>query len=277
MYNLSVKFILSLIIIISLLEISLTVYLTYWRHYFWDAVSLKDLPSFIYYLIIFSAVALSDCVLSAYSGYARTILSIKWRKILNKRFFFSFSYNKIDNLNQRIQEDCKEYPLLFINLTVGVSKAIVYTVIFSAILILEFNYLFLIALFSYAIISTFIAKKIANPLIKLNYDSQSAEATYRNELNKMNFKECIFIMLGLARKSKHLQYFQSFYGQLSVIIPLLTIAPYYFVTKMTLGGLMQANSVMINILDQCSYGINSFETINRLLSCKKRLKECKII
>jgi ABC-type uncharacterized transport system fused permease/ATPase subunit len=84
-------------------------------------------------------------------------------------------------------------------------------------------------------------------------------------------------MLGLAKKQKHLTYFQQFYGQLGVIVPLLIIAPLYFSSGMTIGTLMRFNSLGATILDNMSYGINSFGLINRLISCRKRLKEVNIL
>jgi putative ATP-binding cassette transporter len=81
----------------------------------------------------------------------------------------------------------------------------------------------------------------------------------------------------LARQTKKLNYFQQFYGQVAVIIPICVLAPSYFAAAITFGVLMQAVSIMSTVLDNLSYGINSFGEINRLLSCKRRLKEAGVI
>ena len=103
------------------------------------------------------------------------------------------------------------------------------------------------------------------------------EASYRADLTEINFRECIAVQFNLAKKLKHLQYFQSLYGQLGVVIPLIIIAPAYFTTGMLLGSLMQANHMMGTIADNLSYGINNFEVFNKLLSCHRRLKELTVI
>ncbi len=277
MYKFGIKLNLTLITILTIIEISGAAYLTEWRHVFWDAVSLKDVSQFLYLISLFTVIALGLCVVDAYAGFTRNILAIKWREILNSRFQNLKQKIKVENYNQRVQEDCKEYPNLVLTLIIGTIKAAVYVVVFSILLSIFFSYKYLIIIAIYSILSTVLAKFIAKPLIQLNYDHQKVEATYRNFLHVPNFKECIFVMLGLAHKTKRLQYFQTFYMQISVLIPLLIIAPQYFTTALTLGALMQANSTMSTILDNSSYGITSFDSINKLISCRKRLKECDII
>lgn len=184
---------------------------------------------------------------------------------------------KIENLSQRLQEDCSKYPDLVMIIGYGVARASVYLIVFSVTLIIEFNVYYLLLISGYAIIATGIARAIGHPLIKLNYQAQQTEASYRNKLSAPNFKECLLIQLRLAKKLKHLQYFQSLYGQLGVVIPLIIVAPAYFGSAMLLGSLMQANSIMSTITDNLSYGINNFDVFNRLLSCRKRLQEISVL
>lgn len=264
--------------IFSILEIGMALYLTSWRESFWNDISNKNATGFITQLVIFSAVALAICFVSGFSGYLSNLTSIKWREKLNsKAFSVCESTHSIENLNQRIQEDCMSYPDLVLNLAIGGIKALMYIIVFSISLMLYFHWWYLSILIAYTIIGSILTNYIAKPLIHLNYEQQRAEASYRNDLTITNFKDCIFIMLGLAKKQKHLTYFQQFYGQVGVVLPLLIIAPTYFHSAMTIGLLMRFSSLSSTILDNMSFGINSFAMINRLLSCKRRLKEAKIL
>lgn len=262
--------------VLGILEISLVLYLTWWREIFWNYVAVKNMEGFIEYLIIFTVVALALCVIVASATYMSTRAAIKWREILNERAHVH-KRSTIENVNQRIQEDCSKYPDFVMTIGYGVARAIAYLVVFSIALCAQFSWVYLVLIAGYAIIATGIAKSIGNPLIKLNYQAQQTEATYRNRLSAPNFKECLLIQLSLAKKLKHLQYFQSLYGQLGVVIPLIIIAPAYFTTTMLLGSLMQANSMMSTITDNLSYGINNFDIYNKLLSCRKRLKELGVL
>jgi len=266
----------ALLISFAILEIGLALYLTVWREHFWNAVSTKQSLDFIHQLIIFTGVALVICFVSGFSGYLVLLTAIKWRQLLNDKAF-AIRESRIENMNQRIQEDCMTYPDLWLNLAYGTLKAVIYIVVFSVSLVLSFSWVFLGILLAYSLIGTGLTHYIARPLIHLNYEQQRLEATYRNNLTINNFEDCIMIMLRLAKKQKHLTYFQQFYGQLGVIVPLLIIAPSYFTTGMTLGALMRFNSLSSTILDNMSYGISSFSSINKLISCRRRLKEANIL
>lgn len=265
--------------ILGAIEILILLYLTMWRKIFWDYVASRDLHNFIHYLIIFAIVALILCIVNASDGYAISLASIKWREKLTGKAVTLTKYKniEIDNVSQRIQEDCKEYPALALSVGFGTVKAFLYILVFSASLIYNFSLWWLLVISTYSIVSTFIAKKIGFPLISLNYQSQRAEATYRNNITDVNFKDCIVIMFGMASKLKHLQYFQSLYGQVGIIIPLIIIAPAYFAYKISFGQLMQANSTMGTISDNLSFGINNFDNINKLISCRRRLKEMGVL
>lgn len=258
------------------IEIALVLYLTTWREIFWNYVAAKDLEGFILYLGIFTVVALCLCVITASATYLATKAAIHWRVKLNEKGL-ALKHLSMENTNQRIQQDCSDYPNLVVNIVYGVVRSIVYCVVFSIALSIQFTIMYLLLISAYAILSTYIARKVGHPLISLNYQAQQVEATYRNSLTVRNFCECLQVQFSLARKLKHLQYFQSLYGQLGVVIPLIIIAPAYFSTGMTLGSLMQANSIMSTISDNLSYGINNFDVFNKLLSCRRRLLELGVL
>lgn len=264
------------LILFAILEIGLALYLTTWREHFWNAIALKQGSEIVAQLSIFTVVALVICFVSGFSGYLVSLTAIKWREHLNAKAF-AIRDSQIENINQRIQEDCMSYPDLVINLSYGTIKAALYVIVFCTALLHGFAWVYLPLLLGYSLIGTWLTKHIATPLIVLNYQQQCVEATYRNGISSDNFLKCIFIMLGMAKKQKHLTYFQQFYGQVGVILPILLIAPIYLSTGMTIGTLMRFNSLGGTILDNMSYGISNFAAINKLLSCRKRLLEAKII
>lgn len=264
------------LIIFAIVEIGLALYLTVWREHFWDAITAKQHVEFVSQLGVFLGVALVCCFVSGISGYLVSLTSIKWRGILNTRAF-AVRESRAENVNQRIQEDCARYPELMLNLGYGTCKAVMYVIVFSISLVISFNAWFLLILLCYTILGSFVTSLIAKPLIKLNYEQQRAEATYRNSLTINNFSDCISLMLGIAKRTKRLTYFQTFYMQIAVVIPLLMISPTYFSTTMTVGTLMRFNSLGGTILENLGYGISSWGSINMLISCKRRLKELGVI
>ena len=266
----------TLMALLAVVEISLALYLTEWRHVFWDIVANKQASMFLYKIVEFTLIALFLCGISAWSTYISSICAIKWRKTLNSAAY-KITDSSAENLNQRIQDDCRKYPQLFLTLVFGFGKALVYVLVFSVALCVSYDYTYLLIVASAGVTATVVARWVALPLIRLNYIKQVAEATYRNDLTKTNFVKCVDIMFELARKTKKLQYFQVFYGQIGVIMPIIIVAPAYFASALTLGALMQAVSIMGTLVDNLSYGINSFDGINKMLSCRKRLQEIGVV
>ncbi len=263
------------IVFLSMLEIALALYLTEWRNTFWTYVEQRNFHGFCIQICIFTVAAVIFCLINSYSSYFMTLCAIKWREILNAKAVLVIS--KAENLGQRIQEDCKSYPDLFLGLVFGLGKSIVYILVFSVSLAINFNLIYLGIIIIYASVSTIVARRIAEPLIKLNYTTQQAEATYRNEITSINFSNCIQIMTGMAIKTKRLAYFQTFYGQIAVVLPIIIASPAYFNGALTLGALMQVTGTMGTITDNLSFGITSFNLINKFKSCQKRLREIEVI
>lgn len=272
--GLNKKYIIGLILLISL-EIAGVSFLAVWRAWFWDAVSNKDLHLFIKYLIEFTVCALGLVFVSGYKGYIINFSSLLIRTALTKKALSNI--NKVEGYQQRIQEDCNQYPLLSISLISSLGSSIVQTIIFSSIVIYQSSLHNLLYVVLYTIIGTYIASKIAKPLIDLNYSNQVAEAAFRQELTEESYAKVYKSNWSIFIRLKYLQYFQAFFNQITIIIPLLILSSSYFSGILTFGVLMQLVSCISSVIDQGSYFVNNFDGINRWLSCKKRLKESGII
>ncbi len=131
----------ALITALSILEIALALYLTFWRHTFWDYIVAKNLHGFYTYIVIFTLVAITICIVTAYITYLSTLAAIKWREKLNA-VAIQKQHVSIENVNQRIQQDCDDYPTLVLDLLGGAAKAVLYVVVFSATLVYEYSYIY---------------------------------------------------------------------------------------------------------------------------------------
>lgn len=269
------KFIIWLVIFAAI-EIGLSLYLTVWREAFWNATATKESVTFCNQLLVFLGVALAAGFVSGFSNYLVQLSTIEWRKILTHKALL-LKDSEVENISQRIQEDTQKYPELILTLAFGTTKALFYILVFSISIAVSFAWWYIPILLCYTLLGSFVASYIAKPLIKLNYSQQRAEATYRSNLSISNFQDCVLLMFGIAKRTKYLNYFQYFYMQVAVIIPLVIVAPIYFGSTMSVGALMRFNSLGNQILDSSGYGIQSWGSINMLLSCRKRLKEVGII
>lgn len=270
---------LTLLIILECLFIS---FIGIWREYFWQSVVSHDYLKFSLYLGYFSIAALLACLVNGYSQFIQNYLSLILRHRLTKKAFkmsqdMSLECRKIENLEQRIQDDCFSYNTLKIGLLVGGIRNTMVFLVYSSILIYQLSLGYLILPILYAIIGTIIAMRIARPLINLNYINQNFEATFRRFLTRLNYAKVHRNNYNLFKTTKYLAYFQSFYSQITIIVPYLLLAPAYFSLKITFGVLMQCSSSINQIIDCLSYGIQSFNDFNKFLSCRKRLIEIGVL
>jgi putative ATP-binding cassette transporter len=201
----------------------------------------------------------------------------------------------IDNPDQRIQEDVRKYTETTYTLTIQMIAQISSLVSFSVILWnLSANLpipgtdtmlpgmLFWIALV-YAGIGTILAHFIGRRLIRLNYEQEKYEANFRYLLARLReFNEPIALLRGeptekhrlggsfrrvatnymeIIGVAKWLNAFTSFYGMANSVIPIVILAPFYFLDKITLGVLFQTASAFGRVDAALSFFIDRYATL----------------
>lgn len=201
----------------------------------------------------------------------------------------------IDNPDQRIQEDVRKYTETTYTLTIQMIAQISSLVSFSVILWnLSANLpipgtetklpgmLFWIALV-YAGIGTFLAHMIGRRLIRLNFEQEKYEADFRYLLARLReFNEPVALLRGeptekqrLGSRFKHiarnymeivgvakwLNAFTSFYGMANSVIPIVILAPFYFLDKLTLGVMFQTASAFGRVDSALAFFIDRYSTL----------------
>lgn len=268
----------AILIGLCLLDMSGVAYLVQWREHFWDAVSNKHYDVFLHLIVIFTAVALSLCAIGGLETYTQNKIALNWRRVLTRKVLklepVKFC---VEGISQRGQEDCRDYPLLFMDLIRQIGMQSIMIIYFIVVIMQNTAYLFILIPIVYSIISTGISYWIAHPLIKLNYVNQVLEAAFRQSLSKLDYGRVHRNNHKMFTKTKHLNYFQYFYGQISVIFPYIILAPMYFSGAIIFGVFMQVASTISHLTDALGIILGNFDKINKYLSCRKRLKELGVI
>lgn len=270
------KWIIVLLIVLAMLELGGVGFITYWRQWFWQAVQDKQYHLFWIYIMQFSGAALALCLISGYSSYFINRLSNLYRSEMTHSALEHLEPD-LENYNQRIQEDCKIYPQLSIGLIRLFLSAIVQIGFFLFVICQSLPFWYCLVPIAYSIIGTLFASRVAKPLVKLNYDVQNLEASFRNDLTIVRYLPTSALNVVMFKVLKRLTMFQSFYNQITVIVPYLLLSPLYFTGGMHFGVFMQVSSTFNSVTDQFSGAINSFSDINQYLACRRRLKECRIL
>ncbi len=211
----------------------------------------------------------------------------------------------MDNPDQRIAEDLRLFVEMTIRLGIGLLSAVVMLASFTIILwnlsgdltvlgIAVPGYMFWVALV-YSGVGSWLTHVVGRRLIDLNFNQQRFEADYRYSLVRLrensegvalyrgeplelaNFRERFAQVVGnwwgIMRKTKQLNWFTSFYFQLSVPFPYLVAAPRYFSGAVTLGVIFQVASAFRNVQSSLSWFIDNYSdfatwkaTVDRLTS-----------
>lgn len=203
----------------------------------------------------------------------------------------------VDNPDQRISDDldnfCERTMLLFFGLVNSVSTLVSFSVILwglSATLPLTLGdqqyfipgFLFWGALV-YAVLGTWLTHLIGRALIPLNFQQEKVEADYRfnlmrlrenlesvalyggedveNDRLRARFRLVIGNFHRIIRTGFKVDMFNAGYSQVSVIVPYLVVAPFYFATRMPFGQLMQIGNAFGRVQDALSFFIDSYQNI----------------
>lgn len=309
---------LSLIILLSVLEVYMSVRLNKWNVTFYNAIQNYDKPAFLKALFQGTYIILLYVLTMLLGYYFNSILEIKWRKWLTHfyldNWFTSKAYYKVrftktrlENPDQRISEDIKEFINLTLSLSLGLFRSVMSMGSFVVILwglsgnfkFNLFNYHFYIPGYMvwiailYAFLGTYITFKIGQPLIKLTYEQQMYEADFRYNLVRVrehaehivsykgdaaekkiitkDFDNIVGNFMQSLRRNLKINMFNFVYMQVSNIVPTIISAGRYFSKEITLGNMMQINSAFGQLQFSIAYFVFAYSSVANWRAVTDRL------
>ena len=302
---------LAVVISMNFAMVYLLVKLNEWYKVFWDAMQNYEKENFWSLIGKFMAIAFCYIFIFVYAVYLRQMLQIKWRTWMTNNYLREWmdgqTYYRLqdatDNPDQRISEDIGQFVNLTLLLIIGFLKELTTLAAFGIVLwelsgsitiagLVIPGYMFWFS-FVYSVVGTFLAHKVGRKLIDLNFYQQRYEADFRFSMMRvrensesiafyrgesaemegfgLKFSNVIKNYWQLMKKTKHLNFYASSYGQLAVIVPLIMAAPRYFSKEIQMGGLMQISSAFSRVQDALSFFVNSYDTLANLAAVINRL------
>lgn len=297
------------VLALTIILVGFDVAFNYWSNYFYNALQEYNMHAAIRLLIVFFILAAIYIVVAVYRYYLSQLLTLNWRRWLTDQllgrwlekrgYYYLETFDvKTDNPDQRIQEDVNGLVSNSISLIVGLVSAattfpafiyILWTL--SGVLTLSLGpfgtvhihgYLVWVGLL-YNLIGTLITFKIGRPLIKLNFEQQQREATFRfaaidlrahaeqvalyngehhqRSILNFHFLRVLENWYAIVLRQKLLLWFTAGFNQAAVLLPFIVALPNYFNKVFELGGLMQSVRAFTSVQDSLSYLINSYTAI----------------
>ena len=307
------------IIATTLLLVVINLQITDWYNRFYNALQNYDQAGFWKLLGEFALLAFGAIALSVYQTYLSQLLDLRWRRWLTgdylSRYLSAQTYYHLelfhrgqDNPDQRIADDLNQFSQLTTSLFTGLLSAVANLVAFVGLLwVLSSKvvvpwggvehhipgFLVWVALL-YAVVWTWVAAKVGNPLIWLNFNQQRVQADFRFSLIRLRENsEAVAFYGGEAKEARHFHdrfdrvfenyqrlilrqkrfnWFSSYFSQVAVILPFLAAAAAYFTKAVPLGFLMQISSAFGNVQSSFAYLAQSYDNFAQWHAVVERLQ-----
>lgn len=293
--------------------------ITNWYNAFYDALQHYNSGHYWGLLGQFTVLAVMAIALNVYQTYLSQVLDLRWRRWLTgsflDRYLSAGTYYHLelfrrgqDNPDQRIADDLSAFAQNATSLFTGLLSSAANLVAFvgllwvlSARVVLPWGgaehhipgFLVWVALL-YAAGWTWVAARVANPLIRLNYDQQRLQADFRFSLMRLRENsEAVALYGGEAKerttfdhrfdhvynnyarlivRQKRFNWFNAYFNQFAVILPFLAAASAYFAKAVQLGFLMQVSSAFGNVQSAFAYLAQSYDSLAQWHAVVDRLR-----
>lgn len=240
--------------------------------------------------------------ISVYYRWVEERLALLWREWmaqhLVKRYFNNRAYfrlrgsESVDNPDQRISEDVRNFTTNSLSFLLILLNSLVTLVAFIGVLWLISGTLVAI-LVSYAIAGTAISIAIGRKLVRLHYHQYEKEANFRYGLVRVRDNaESIAFYRGEKRehldlfnrlaaavtnmrlviiRNRRLGFFTNSYNYLALVLPILVVAPMFMRGEVEFGVVTQAAGAFAQVLAAFSLIITQFGGLSTYLASVQRL------
>ena len=240
--------------------------------------------------------------LAAFYRFVEERLALNWRDFLartlmlryfnNRAYYRLLSNEAIDNPDQRISEDARNFTVTALSFVLIVINSVIQIIGYTGVL-WSISGTLVAVLLGYAIGGTLVAFLIGKRLIGLNYLQYEREADFRYGLVRVrdNAESIAFYrgerrefrdlrsrlgavvgnMMMLIRWNRNLAFFTTGYNSLALILPMLIVAPLFLRGEVEFGKITQAAAAFSVFLAAVSLVITQFERLSAFAAGVTRL------
>lgn len=302
------------LLVLTLFSVRMNVLFSFWYNGFYSALQALDQTAFWYLLGVFAVLATLHVLRSLFTFYATEAFSIRWRVWLTERltndwlhgdayYRGQFLAEPVDNPDQRIELDVNAFVTNSVTLALGAVSALVSLVAFTAILWglsaplavagVEIPRAMVFAVYVYVLIATWIAFRLGQPLIRLNFLNEKLTANFRYALMRLRenaeniafyqgaqvergtllgrFGALIVNVWALVFRNLKFSGFNLGVSQVAVVFPFILQAPRFFSGAIKLGDVMQTSQAFGQVQDALSFFRESYDTFAQYRATLDRL------
>ncbi len=283
-----------------------------------DALELKAAEAFFAAIGFFLVATAIFVFASTYRIFLRQTLEMRWRRGLTAHYIerwigaraflqAKLHADAIDNPDQRIQEDVRDFVASALGLALSLLAAVATLVSFGGILWRESSdwpirfsgqeftlpgFMMWVAIL-YAVFSMWLTHIVGRRLVPINFDRLRLEADFRYGLVRfrdnlesvvlsrgeaverqnalIRFRHVIANWWQLIRAQRNLSLLTTGVGHANEIVPVLIAAPAYFAHLITLGSIVQMRIAYAQVSGALIWFVNAYQEIARWRANIERL------
>ncbi len=295
-------FSLMLLIMFLVLLAAINAYKTYLSKWAIDALEAHN-ASRVYQVLWLAAgsFVVSTLILS-YKDYFQNSLVYKWRRWLNRNMLDKYLanetyykmnlYSSIDNPDQRMAEDLREYVIKSVEYFANFFFSFLSICSLISILWMISPWLVL-CIVSYAFLGTLVTLLVSKRLVKVNFLNIQFEANYRYNLMHVrdnvesiaffkgverekkglvaNFNSVISNFFRLIKLQRNISFFTNAYTLYGALWPFVILTPSFIAGKIGIGTITQSVDIFARLLENFSVIINNFQGLSTYAAIVRRL------
>jgi putative ATP-binding cassette transporter len=296
------RILLMLILTLSVAYVGVTVLMSYASRDLFTAIEQKDTHTYWIAMGWYLGTFVFAVLINVFYRWAEQSLALRWREWMSehlfKRYFNNRAYYRlrgsesIDNPDQRISEDVRNFTIDSLSYALMVVNAVMTLIGFVGVLWSISGTLVGVALV-YAIAGTFMCYIIGRRLVGLHYAKYQKEADLRYSLVRVRDNaESIAFYRGEKREhldlfhrlasvvtnmssiiawNRNLGFFRNSYNYLALVVPILIVAPMYMRGEIEFGVVTQSLGAFAQVLGAVSLVADNFEGLSTYLAGIQRL------
>ncbi|OBX71715.1 ABC transporter ATP-binding protein/permease [Haemophilus influenzae] len=294
----SIKLILMLLVlfIMILLEVRFSVLNSFFYNGLYSSMQELNIEKFWFFAKLNALLGVAQVIHTIADYFFQQVFEIRWlesfnatlvKRWLNKKKYYRLKYERDlpDNIDQRIEQDAREFITSTVQIVRGVINSVLTTIEFTIILwslsgvltLFGFNIEKGVVFFIYAFIifATLMSVWIGRPLIKLNFTKEKLNGNYRYSLIRVRdnaesiafyngepkeqtflqhqFRQIIHNRWSIVLKMLGLNSFNSGVTCVAKLLPLMLQAPRFFSGQIKLGDMHQTVQAFNRLMTALSF------------------------
>jgi len=293
-----IKIIVMLLVLFTmiLLEVRFSVLNSFFYNGLYSSMQELDADKFWFFAKLNALLVLVQVIHSIADYFLQQVFEIRWLESLNKvlvkrwlenKKYYRLKYEKDlpDNIDQRIEQDAREFISSTVKIVRGMINSILTTIEFTIILWSLSGILSLFGLniekgvvffiYAFIILATLMSVWIGHPLIKLNFNKEKLNGDYRyslirvrdnaesiafyqgeqqeQHLLKNKFAEIIHNRWAIVLRMLGLDGFNGSVTRVAKLLPLMLQAPRFFTGQIKLGDMHQTVQAFNRLMTALSF------------------------